>query len=213
MYNIYIIQNKITSKVYVGQSISVKNRLREHRCGLNKNSHSNQYLQKAWNSYGSDAFEFYILDSLDTKEEMNKAEIFYIKWYKDLGLCYNLTFGGESNIPTKETRLKLSLSAKNRPPISEETREKLRNRVVSEETKRKISESNIGNCNHLNKPHSEETKIKMSTAHKGKIFSEETKLKMSKATKNRPPISEESRQKMSIAAKNRQQKKFSNYKS
>lgn len=42
----------------------------------------------------------------------------------------------------------------------------------------------------------EETKARMSTAQKGRIFSEETKLKMAEAAKNRPPISEDTRAKL-----------------
>jgi NUMOD3 motif len=43
---------------------------------------------------------------------------------------------------------------------------------------------------------SEETKIKMSQAQKGRTVSDETKLKMAEAAKKRPPISDETRQKL-----------------
>lgn len=48
---------------------------------------------------------------------------------------------------------------------------------------------------------SEETKRKISEAHKGKIISEETKKRMSEAQKNRPPIKEETREKLREARK------------
>lgn len=47
---------------------------------------------------------------------------------------------------------------------------------------------------------SEETKVRMSAAQKGRTFSEETKRKMAKAAKNRPPISEETRAKLKSRA-------------
>lgn len=42
----------------------------------------------------------------------------------------------------------------------------------------------------------EETKVRMSAAQKGRTFSEETKRKMAEAAKNRPPISDETRAKL-----------------
>ena len=47
---------------------------------------------------------------------------------------------------------------------------------------------------------SEETKVRMSAAQKGRTFSEETKHKMAEAAKNRPPISEETRAKLKSRA-------------
>ena len=43
---------------------------------------------------------------------------------------------------------------------------------------------------------SEETKVRMSAAQKGRTFSEETKCKMAEAAKNRLPISDKTRQKL-----------------
>jgi hypothetical protein len=72
---------------------------------------------------------------------------------------------------TDETKLKMAESAKNRPHISEETREKLKNRVPNKPwTGKKMSD---------------EIKSKMSIAHKGKKMSEEAKQKMKIAAKNR----------------------------
>jgi hypothetical protein len=50
---------------------------------------------------------------------------------------------------------------------------------------------------------SEETKVRMSAAQKGRTFSEETKRKMAEAAKNRPPISEETRTKLKSRTPNR----------
>jgi hypothetical protein len=49
----------------------------------------------------------------------------------------------------------------------------------------------------------EETKVQMSIAQKGRTFSEETKRKMAEAAKNRPPISEETRAKLKNRTPNR----------
>jgi len=73
--------------------------------------------------------------------------------------------------------------------------------IFSEETKRKMSEANKGRNNpNFGKPLSEETKIKISEARKGKPLSEETKIKISEARKGKP-LSEEHRRKLSEAHK------------
>lgn len=69
---------------------------------------------------------------------------------------------------------------------SEETKIKIgawgRGRKHTEETKRKITEKNIGNTYNLGKKHSEETRKKISESNKGKIMSpeavEKTRLKL-----------------------------------
>ena len=80
---------------------------------------------------------------------------------------------------TKEHKEKLSIAASNRPPISEETRSKLRNRKP--------------NKGMLGKKMSEETKAKMSASRRGKKMSEETKAKMRAASKLREEIKRQQR--------------------
>jgi NUMOD3 motif len=80
---------------------------------------------------------------------------------------------------------------------SEETRKKMSEakKNMSDETKRKISEA------HKGKTHSEESRRKMSESGKCKIFSEEHKRKMGEAHKGKTH-SEETRRNMSDASKN-----------
>ena len=68
-------------------------------------------------------------------------------------------------IPSKETRIKISLKNKGKH--------------LSEETKKKISESHFGIT------HTEDTKKKLSKSHKGKHHSEETKKKIGQSSKMR----------------------------
>jgi hypothetical protein len=72
---------------------------------------------------------------------------------------------------TEETKRNMAEAAKNRPPISEETRVKLKNRTP--------------NKGMLGKTMSAETKAKMSAAQQGKRMSEEAKAKMRVAAKIR----------------------------
>lgn len=72
---------------------------------------------------------------------------------------------------SEETKKKMSEAAKNRPPITEETRQKLKHRMP--------------NKGMLGRQMSNETKAKMSASQKGRVDSVETKLKKSIAAKIR----------------------------
>ena len=63
---IYQIVNKVTLKCYVGSTRqSFAYRFRDHKRDLKNNKHHNRYLQNAWNKYGSEVFEFEVLEVID----------------------------------------------------------------------------------------------------------------------------------------------------
>lgn len=57
---IYQILCKPTGKVYIGSAVWIAKRKRHHREALLAGKHHSQYLQKAWDKYGPEAFEFSI---------------------------------------------------------------------------------------------------------------------------------------------------------
>lgn len=98
MIGIYKITNKVNGKIYVGQSVNIKQRWAEHKANLRNNKHENLYLQNAWNKYGEENFSFEIIekcnqDELDDKETFWISECnSYINFVNAHG--YNLTIGG-----------------------------------------------------------------------------------------------------------------------
>lgn len=70
---------------------------------------------------------------------------------------------------------------------SEETKAKLREKVFSKETRKKISERLKGNKHNLGRKQSEETKEKIAAKKRGKKLSEETKVKI-RTTKSKPVV-------------------------
>src|SRR5574343_350651 len=58
---IYLIRNVKNNHLYIGQSVNIYKRWAGHRQLLTSNKHPSIHLQRAWNLYGKDAFEFSIL--------------------------------------------------------------------------------------------------------------------------------------------------------
>ena len=130
---IYMVKNILNDKVYIGKSIDIIKRWRKHKSDLNNNIHDNKHLQSAWNKYGQQCFSFSIVEEC-SEDKLNDRETYYIKFYHSCDdlYGYNMTFGGDGCVPTDEIRQKMSNAAKNRPPISEKTREKHRARMSGE---------------------------------------------------------------------------------
>lgn len=72
---IYLIENVINNKKYVGQSLNVAYRISKHKCCLRKNTHENQYLQRSFVKYGEENFQFTILEYCEV-EMLDEREVF-----------------------------------------------------------------------------------------------------------------------------------------
>ena len=90
---IYKVKNLINSKVYIGQSVDIEKRWSTHIAELNNNYHYNAHLQRAWNKYGKENFEFSIVEECDVNQ-LNQREIYWISKFNSYEDGYNLTSGG-----------------------------------------------------------------------------------------------------------------------
>ena len=64
--------------IYVGHSINCKQRYHSHKVKLRQNKHSNPILQRLWNKYGIQKFEFKIVERNIPKEQLHIVEQKYI---------------------------------------------------------------------------------------------------------------------------------------
>ncbi|PKG24682.1 NUMOD3 domain-containing DNA-binding protein [Niallia nealsonii] len=181
---IYMITNKINGNFYVGSSNDFKVRWKTHRNKLNAGTHHSIHLQRAWNKYGEESFEFAgIIELPNDKDILHEKEQTFLDQHYGKQYCYNGhpvarggALPGELNhmygkTHTDEVKQFLSQINKgeNNPWYDNpEHMEKMRATITKRFDGRK---------------HSEETKEKMSKARKGKTHKEETKKKISEAQK------------------------------
>ena len=203
---IYKIVNTINGHKYVGSSVNIKKRWHEHRRELKQNKHHSPYLQRAWNKYGEDAFEFLIIEECKPiKETLREREQLWIDTLRAYGKTgYNVAkFAGASMLGMKHTAKSLkkmrgrNWTEEQRQGISGENNH-MYGQTHAEETRKKLSELGKG------KTHTEEHKSRISGKGNpmyGKKHTEESRARMSEAQKNRPPASPETCKKISIANK------------
>jgi len=59
---IYKITNTKNGKFYIGSSVNIQKRWNAHKRALRKNKHENILLQRSWNKYGEEYFQFEIIE-------------------------------------------------------------------------------------------------------------------------------------------------------
>lgn len=163
---IYILENLINGKVYVGQTSKLDERMKAHLGGWSQPP----AIASAVKKYGSINFDFSIIQSCSSLEELNEREIYWIAELDCLAPNgYNLKKGGEcGGSLSDETKAKISLR-------------KMGTRHTPE-ARKKIGDAERGSKNHnFGKPMSEETKNKLRSSKLGTKMSEATRLKMSQA--------------------------------
>lgn len=90
---IYSITNKLNGKRYIGQTYNFKYRWMRHRSYLKHNTEHNAHLQNAWNKYGSENFEFEIIENCPFNQ-LDEREIFWINYFDSKDNGYNFADGG-----------------------------------------------------------------------------------------------------------------------
>lgn len=168
---IYSIRNIVNDHIYIGSSKNVEGRIKSHFKILRKNRHDSVYFQRAFNKYGEASFVGELLITCHQDMLIWYEQQFIDQWKPE----YNVSRIAGKVEWTSDIRMKLSLLHKGKKLLAEHAK--------------KIADANRGK--HRNKPISDETRKKMSEAQRNRVhasgykFSIESRRKMSDSAKGK----------------------------
>ena len=179
---VYCIKNTINNKEYIGLTTrALEERWKQHIRESNREGswEWNTPLGNAIKKYGKDSFQIFVLEECSSETELKQKEIQLIKERKSLAseTGYNLTLGGDGRLGYK---------------LSEETKRKIGEgnlgKIMSDDAKAKMSIAAKKRC--VGKPspmdgkkHTDDALKKISESSKGRVFSEESRRKKSESLK------------------------------
>jgi len=110
MIGIYIIENVVNGKKYLGSSKEIEKRFRRHKKDLKNGNHHNIYLQRSWNKYGESNFIFTCIKECDINSLLDVEQEYLNEIFKtdsSKKYFYNISVnsvGGDtiSNNPNRE---------------------------------------------------------------------------------------------------------------
>lgn len=160
---VYMIQNVVNNKIYIGSTVNYKNRVMAHKRGLKGGYHDNRKLQKDYDEYGIEAFCYTLLCEESDEDKRFELEAVIIQALNSYESGYNLSIDGRGKfLITEETRKKMSennIGEKNNfygKKHSDETR-----KIISDNAKSRVGEKN----SFYGKKHSQESLNKIAKAY------------------------------------------------
>lgn len=164
---LYAIVNRESGAFYIGSAAAFGKRWRAHRGHLNRGDHPNVHLQRAWTKYGAAAFDF-VPTAVIPPEDVKTYEQRQLDRLVGHPLCYNIArdasapmagrqhtpecraltterFKGKPKSPEHRAKIAAGLHGIQRSPDHcAKLAEANRRRVVSDETRAKMSRSHKG---------------------------------------------------------------------
>jgi group I intron endonuclease len=197
MIHIYIYENLINAKIYIGQTNNLKKRDSSH---INKKMAIDCAIKK----YGRTNFSLNVITSSDSQEIADADEVYWIARARELlgrENVYNITDGGDScmrgrkHSEISKNKMSLAGKGKKKPPRSEKHRinqslamkgkvSPNKGKKASEETKKKISAAQMG-ISKINSGSFKKDFVPWNKDSKGNLHSEETKRKISETQKGK----------------------------
>jgi len=152
MIGVYRITNTITDRVYIGSSVDINRRIKEHSYKLSMGRHANVHLQSSWNKHGAAAFIFEPLLECSVETRAEREQRFVDAYVLHDLPIYNQQASAESREGfgfkhSEETKYKIGLAHRGKI-VLESTRKKIsdaaKGRVVSTKTREKLRIAGCG---------------------------------------------------------------------
>lgn len=183
-YGIYCIQNLVNGKRYIGKSVNLELRLRQHKSALQGEVYckaTNKALWKSVKKYGYHNFHIGVIELLPEDDlRLSERELYWMDWYTsyDRDHGYNLIRQSCGIVRYSEEARKLhgqKMAQINRGKKRTEDQKERMRKSFTPERREKLS------MLHTGVEFSEERKAKISASRLGIKFSEEHKKALSKA--------------------------------
>ena len=139
---VYQIRNMQNGKIYVGSSVNLNKRWREHRSALNNNRHWNNHLQRAWNRYGFEAFVYEPLITCHSSMCQWYEQQFLDQWNPEynIGPTAKSPYGVRRSVETKAKISRAKLGRWHVGKLNPTQVREIRVRLAAGEVSREIAE-------------------------------------------------------------------------
>lgn len=115
MGSVYSIRHVVSKKQYIGSTINSKKRFSYHLSQLRRGCHGNVHLQRAFDKYGEDQFEFSVIEECDNTDLLRR-EAYWIEHYDATSRANGYNMTSNTTMPrlgirhTNESKEKMSMT-------------------------------------------------------------------------------------------------------
>ena len=184
---VYEILNTASGKRYVGSTVNLTRRERQHFGDLRRGVHRNLHLQSAWNKYGAHAFVFRHVMACSVSDLLVWEQVCTNNLKPEYNICVvaGSVLGVKHTVEARANRSR-AMCGKRQGPRPLEWRKNMAlaqiGKTMSPESRVKMSEAKRGK---KRPPFSDATKAKLSFALKGRNLSPEHLANLRTAQKTR----------------------------
>lgn len=158
---VYKITNTINQKLYIGQTVkTAKKRFEDHKQAFKKYVKKGKNTTKLYNAFkeiGIENFKVEKIENCETREELDKREIYWIKNLNTMEQGYNTLPGGNS--PRTTEQIKKTLREKAIKNFSSEKGKKIK-AIISKTQKERIKNGEHEFCGKFGAEHYNHKKIR-----------------------------------------------------
>lgn len=158
LIGIYCIKNIIDRNIYIGSSIDINKRKKQHFTALRNNKHHSRYLQRSFNKYKEENFSFNILEECNSDILLTREQHFIDILNPRYNIC-KIAGNSLGTKRTKESKKNISIAQKKRfenesawnkgIPRTLEQIENQRQKILGKPSKKRGIKLSKNSCNNI----------------------------------------------------------------